>query len=325
MALFLVEHKCLLNTAQGVVMGRSRIGLLTFLILSPFAFAAKVPDIPTGSKIFLENKGTSDESQLFTELLGEKLSKDESSRNYVKPGFLVVDTKQDAEYTLRFIFVLRENQKSFLEGPQEHARVNVWLVDSKGTQVWEHNYDCVRVFREPARECYQHISDDLKAAQVTVDGKRAGSLGWNRRTVNAQSTSAAVQDLSDSRGIEPSEGQVEPRGNTADQKPPQRLPEAATSRNSSASVVPSMSDLLGITVRNGNANGVEITKLVAGGPAGSNLRVGDVIISVNGKPVRNEAELSDIITSLPPGAKVKLVYMVRGVWQAESSVVLAKR
>jgi len=154
-------------------------------LLAPFlvclAFAAKVPaGIPTKSKMFLENRGTSDESQLFTQLLREKLSKDESGRNYEKPGFPIVDKKEDAAYTLRFIFVLRENQKSFMEGPQEHARVNVWLLDATGTVVWEHNYDCVRVFREPARECYQHISDDLKAAQVNAAGKRAGMLGWRR-------------------------------------------------------------------------------------------------------------------------------------------------
>jgi hypothetical protein len=144
------------------------------------AFAAKAPGIPTKSKIFLENKGTSDESQMFTELLREKLSKDETSRNYVKPGFPIVDKKEDATYSLRFIFVMRENEKSLMEGAQEHARVNVWLLDSTGAVLWEHNYDCVRVFRDPARECYQHISDDLKSAQVNAEGKRAGMLGWRK-------------------------------------------------------------------------------------------------------------------------------------------------
>jgi hypothetical protein len=140
----------------------------------------KAQSIPAGSTIFLENRGTSDESQMFTELLREKLSKDESNRNYSKPGFPVVDKKEDAAYTLRFIFVLRENEKGFMENPQEHARVNVWLVNSTDAVVWEHNYDCVRIFREPARECYQHISDDLKAAQVNAQGKRAGLLGWKK-------------------------------------------------------------------------------------------------------------------------------------------------
>ena len=35
-------------------------------------------------------------------------------------------------------------------------------------------------FAEPARECYQHVSDDLKAAQVNAEGKRAGWLGWRK-------------------------------------------------------------------------------------------------------------------------------------------------
>jgi hypothetical protein len=144
--------------------------VLLVLLVSVSSFAAKVPDIPTGSKIFLENKSTSDESQMFTELFREKLGKDESTRTNSKPGFPVVDTKELAAYVLRFIFVMRD----------EHARVNVWLIDSKGTTVWEHNYDCVRVIRDAARECYQHISDDLKAAQVNAEGKRAGMFGWRK-------------------------------------------------------------------------------------------------------------------------------------------------
>ena len=153
---------------------RMKMGLLAVLLVSLPSFAAKVPDIPTGSKLFLENKGTSDESQMFTELFREKLGKDESSRTNSKPGFPVVDKREDAAYILRFILVVRD------EHGDEHARVNVWLLDSKGTLLWEHNYDCVRVFREPARECYQHISDDLKATQVNADGKRAGMFGWRK-------------------------------------------------------------------------------------------------------------------------------------------------
>jgi len=141
-------------------------------VLVSFALAARVPDIPTGSKIFLENKGTSDESQLFGELLREKLSRDESNSHRSKPGFPVVDKKEEADYVLRFIFVMRSRE--------EYPRANAWLFDSKGTLIWENNYTCVRVFREPARECYQHISDDLKGAQVNAEGKRAGIVGWRR-------------------------------------------------------------------------------------------------------------------------------------------------
>jgi hypothetical protein len=159
-------------------MRRNVAHLLAVLLLSAASFAAKAPDIPAGSKIFLENKGTSDESQLFTDLFRENLAKDESKGGYAKPGFPVVDKKEDAAYILRFLFVMRVNEKSFLDSGQEKARVNVWLLDSKGTLVWQHNYACVRVWREPARECYQHISDDLKAAQVNTEGKRAGWLGW---------------------------------------------------------------------------------------------------------------------------------------------------
>ena len=113
---------------------------------SSAAPAAKGPAIPTGSILYLENKSTSDESQLFTELFREKLAKDESKGVYFKPGFPVVDKKEDANYVLRFLFVLRENEWRFGEGTQEHARVNVWLIASSGTVIWEHNYDCIRGF-----------------------------------------------------------------------------------------------------------------------------------------------------------------------------------
>ncbi len=149
---------------------KMRLAFILPVVLVSFALAAKVPDIPTGSKIFLENEGTSDESRMFTDLFREKLSKDESSRTNAKPGFPVVDKKEDAAYTVRFIFVMHD----------EHARVNVWLLDAAGKTVFEHNYDCVRVIHDPARECYQHISDDLKAAQVNADGKRAGMFGWRK-------------------------------------------------------------------------------------------------------------------------------------------------
>src|SRR5712671_380858 len=157
------------NLSQRVRSMKMLAALLALLLACP-AFAGKAPDIPTQSKIFLENKGMSDESQMFTELLREKLSKDETSRNYTKPGFPVVEKKEDAAYTLKFIFVMRENEKSFMEAAQEHARVNVWLSDSTGKVIWENNYDCVRVFRDPARECYQYISDDLKSAQINPEG-----------------------------------------------------------------------------------------------------------------------------------------------------------
>jgi len=145
------------------------------LLLAAFvslAFAAKAPDIPTRSKIFLENKGNSDEAQLFGELLREKLSRDESNEHRLKPGFPVVDKREEADYILRFIFIMRSGK--------EYPLANVWLFDSKGNLLWENNYTCVRVFREPARECYQHISDDLKGAHVNAEGKRAGIVGWRR-------------------------------------------------------------------------------------------------------------------------------------------------
>ena len=186
-------------------MRRTAACLLAVLLLGTASFAAEAPDIPTGSRLYLENKSTSDESQLFTELFREKLTKDESKGVYSKPGFPVVDKKEEATYVLRFLFVMRENQKSFGGEAQEHVRVNLWLLDSRGTVIWEHNYDCIRVFREPARECYQHISDDLKAAQVNAEGKRAGWLGWRKDQAAASQTPTA------SMAQEPTQRAVQPQ------------------------------------------------------------------------------------------------------------------
>jgi hypothetical protein len=267
--------------------------LFAVLLVSPGLFAARAPDIPTGSKIFLENKGTSDESLMFTELFREKLSKDETSGSFIKPGFPVVERKEDATYTLRFIFLMRENQKSFGEGPQEHARVNVWLLDSASTVVWEHNYDCVRVFREPARECYQHISDDLKAAQVNAEGKRAGFLGWRQHGT--------------SRLIEQDRAQVS-------RSLPQNHEPAPTS---TAKLEPSMpqtggQSTIGTSV-DGNPtirhDGVTLSRVVSGGPADqAGIRAGDVILAIDDHYLFTAQEMNEEIQRHKPGATISVRY-----------------
>jgi hypothetical protein len=53
----------------------------------------KVPDIPTGSKVYIENRGTTDEALRASLLLAGRLSKDEGGRNYLKPGYPIVDPR----------------------------------------------------------------------------------------------------------------------------------------------------------------------------------------------------------------------------------------
>lgn len=104
--------------------------------------------------------------------------------NCVKPQVLSHSTRGVPQ-----LIRIGTNFKRFIDLSSRHAydyvihdrRNHLALPDHRGTRWWEHNYDCTRVFREPARGCCQHISDDLKAAQVNSEGKRAEFLGWKRQ------------------------------------------------------------------------------------------------------------------------------------------------
>jgi hypothetical protein len=52
------------------------------------------------------------------------------------------------------------------------------------------------------------------------------------------------------------------------------------------------------------------------------LQPGDVINSVDERPVRTAAELSAMLSGLAPGTKVKLGYLIKGYWQAETTVIV---
>lgn len=93
-----------------------------------------------------------------------------------------MEKKEEADFVLRVLPVLRHKDAGVATKAGNHARVTVRLLDAKGSRLWEHDYDCMASFREPMRECYQHISDDLKSAQVNAEGKRAGFLGWKKHS-----------------------------------------------------------------------------------------------------------------------------------------------
>jgi hypothetical protein len=69
--------------------------------------------------------------------------------------------------------------------------------------------------------------------------------------------------------------------------------------------------------------GVQLLEVTHGSVAEfAGLHPGDVIDSVDGKPVRTPAELSSALSGHARGDKVKLGYMVNGYWQAETTVTL---
>jgi putative serine protease PepD len=65
---------------------------------------------------------------------------------------------------------------------------------------------------------------------------------------------------------------------------------------------------LGIRVGDTNGNGVIVGSVTAGGPAAkAGMRVGDVIVSVDGEPTATTAVLSAVLAGLKPGQKVPVV------------------
>src|SRR5579859_3697321 len=159
---------------------------LVVLMTSQMAFAVKVPDIQPGAKFYIENKSQSDEAERFAVLLASKLAEDEGSRNkrYLKPGFPVVERREEAFYVLRVMVVLRGNAKTsvFDSNKATHALVNAWLLDANGKELWSQELDCVgNLLGEPVKNCVRELSDDIKSAQVDSNGKRAGLLGWKTK------------------------------------------------------------------------------------------------------------------------------------------------
>jgi len=75
----------------------------------------------------------------------------------------------------------------------------------------------------------------------------------------------------------------------------------------------------------GVQSGITISSVVAGSPAErAGLKVGDTIVSVDGKPVKNGDELVSDIAGRKPGSKVALGYF-RGGKKEEASVTVADR
>jgi S1-C subfamily serine protease len=80
---------------------------------------------------------------------------------------------------------------------------------------------------------------------------------------------------------------------------------------------------LGLIALAREGGGAEITEIAPGSIASfAGLRVGDIINAVDGTPVKTPIELESALTNREPGTKVKIGYMVRGYWQAQTEVTL---
>lgn len=85
-------------------------------------------------------------------------------------------------------------------------------------------------------------------------------------------------------------------------------------------------DVLGAMVMMGPSTGAEITSVAPNGVASmAGLHPGDVINTVDGKPVKTPMELAAELANRPTGDKVRLGYLLQGTWQAETVVLLGAR
>lgn len=80
---------------------------------------------------------------------------------------------------------------------------------------------------------------------------------------------------------------------------------------------------LGITAIIGSNPGAEITDEAPNGVAAlAGMKPGDVINSVDGKPVSTPMELAASLANRPAGDKVKISFMIRGMWQSDTVLLL---
>lgn len=110
---------------------------------------------------------------------------------------------------------------------------------------------------------------------------------------------------------------------------PQRIPAPQPSPPGPAAPAPRFSGqgmtigVLGVVVAAGRNSGAEITDESPNGVAAlAGLHPGDVINTVDGKSVKTPMELAAELAGRHAGDKVRLGYLVRRLWQAETAIVL---
>ena len=80
---------------------------------------------------------------------------------------------------------------------------------------------------------------------------------------------------------------------------------------------------LGVVVTLGRNQGAEITSEAPNGVAAlAGLHPGDVIDSVDGKPVKTPIELAAELSGKPAGTKIRLGFLIRGEWETETVISL---
>lgn len=103
-------------------------------------------------------------------------------------------------------------------------------------------------------------------------------------------------------------------------RPSNSEPRAAASP---ASIAGMKISVLGVMVASGRNPGAEITNEAPNGVAAlAGVRVGDVINTVDGKPVRTPMELAAELANHTTGDRIKIGFLIRGQWQSEAVLLL---
>ena len=81
---------------------------------------------------------------------------------------------------------------------------------------------------------------------------------------------------------------------------------------------------LGLLVVPGNDDkGAEVTEIAPNSVAAmTGLHAGDIINSLNGTQVRTPMELATMLSGVPAGSKTEIGYLVRGMWQSQTILIM---
>lgn len=84
-----------------------------------------------------------------------------------------------------------------------------------------------------------------------------------------------------------------------------------------------ISNLGAFVVASADNTGAQITNVEPNGAAAlAGLHSDDLINAVNGAQIKTPMELAAALSSIPSGGTVRIGYMIRGQWQAETNVIL---
>jgi hypothetical protein len=159
----------------------------------------------------------------------------------------------------------------------------------------------------------------LKIGKSVISAKKTGYSDWTREisisdgtvSLNANLVPSSNQQVANSRPAEIAPTHVQP---IVDQPAQVRR----------ASDIELGIGWIGIGVKKDENGRIVVVQVASRSPADqSGVRVGDLIIQVNGVPIKSRDQFDVAIASCKPGSQVQVTYM-RGTWQTESAMTVGR-